>query len=64
MKVTTLWQQKITLGTASSAKEVKRTVLPLMTNAQSFGVDLEEAGLADTVGDPALPRRARRGWCA
>ena len=49
MKVTTLWQQKITLSTVPSAEEVKRTVLPLMTNAQSFGVDLEEAGFADTV---------------
>ena len=49
MKVTTLWQQKITLSTVPSAEEVKRTVLPLLTNAQSFGVDLEAAGLADTV---------------
>jgi fructuronate reductase len=38
-----------TLGTVPSAESVKSAVLPLLRNAQIFGVDLEEAGLADTV---------------
>ena len=37
------------LGTVPSAEEVKQAVLPLLTNAQIFGVDLEKVGLADTV---------------
>ena len=38
-----------TLGTVPSEDEAKEKLLPLLKNAQIFGVDLEEAGLADEV---------------
>lgn len=37
------------LGEVPSTEEVKAKVLPLLKNAQIFGVDLEEVGLADQV---------------
>ena len=37
------------LGEVPAAEEIKAKVLPLLKNATIFGVDLEEAGLADTV---------------
>ena len=37
------------LGEVPSTEDVKARVLPLLKNAQIFGVDLEEAGLSDQV---------------
>lgn len=37
------------LGTVPSYEETRAKVLPLLKNAQIFGVDLEEAGLSDPV---------------
>ncbi len=39
------------LGTVPSAEDTKKALLPLLTNRQIFGVDLEEIGLADKVVD-------------
>jgi len=37
------------LGESYTVDEVKSKIMPLLKNAQIFGVDLEEAGLSDTV---------------
>ncbi|MDD6221503.1 MAG: mannitol dehydrogenase family protein [Lachnospiraceae bacterium] len=39
------------LGEVPSAEDTKKTLLPLLTNKQIFGVDLDEIGLADKVVD-------------
>lgn len=39
------------LGEVPSAEDTKKALLPLLTNKQIFGVDLEEIGLADKVVD-------------
>ncbi len=61
-----------TLGTVPAAEEVKAAVLPLLKNAQIFGVDLEEIGLADAVvsyfqelvAGPGAIRKTLEKYCA
>ena len=60
-----------TLGEVPSQEEIRGRLLPLLKNAQIFGVDLEEAGLAEKVvsyfaeliAGPGAVRRTLEKYC-